>query len=67
MKGKQIFHDTGAEARGHDELPKGIFKSPERAMGMWVKCPIKNPNFVHIFFLTPVLSHIKTIRILLLS
>ena len=36
--------------RGHGVLPEGIFKIPERAMGIWIKSPIKNPNFVHIFF-----------------
>ena len=49
-RGAKRRTEAGAEARGHGVLPEGIFKIPERAMGIWIKSPIKNPNFVHIFF-----------------
>ena len=44
---------------GHAVLPEGIFKIPERAMGIWGKSTTINQNFVHIFFLNP--GDIKTI------
>ena len=54
--------EAGAEARGRGELPEGIFKIPERAMGIWGKSPIKNPNFIHIFCtdLPPVRNYFST-------
>ena len=37
-------------------LPEGIFKIPEREMGIWGKSTTINQNFVHIFFLILVTS-----------
>ena len=37
-------------------LPEGVFKIPERAMGIWGKSTTINQNFVHIFFLILVTS-----------
>ena len=51
--------------RGHGVLPEGIFKIPERAMGIWGKSTTINQNFVHIFFL--ILSDIKTFPLYILS
>ena len=48
--------------RGNAVLLQGIFKIPERAMGIWAKYPIKNTNFVHIF--SPVSHQNNTITIL---
>ena len=44
-------------------LPEGIFKIPERAMGIWGKSTTINQNFVHIFFLFLVASKHFTIPI----
>ena len=49
-KGKHAVPEVHSR---HGVLPDGIFKIPDRAMGIWGKSLKKNPNFVHIFF-TPV-------------
>ena len=50
--------EAGAKVRGHGVLPEGIFKIPERAMGIWGKSTTINQNFLHLFFLNP--GDIKT-------
>ena len=50
---------AGAEARGHGVLPEGIFKIPERAMGILVKIPEQKPEFCVYFFYIYIYTNIR--------